>query len=191
MSNLKLFHSLSLSLTHAHAYTQCWGCLVWVPSIYTSHTLYLTSHPNHLGLPLAATIFTIGVIAIFLNYAADAQREETRNTNGECTIWGRKPEVIRATYRTKEGEEKKSLLLVSGWWGVSRHFHYVPELLAALCWTLPALFTSVIPYCYVIFLFVLLSNRAVRDDRRCAEKYGKYWQLYCEKVPYKILPFIF
>ena len=33
---------------------QCCGCLVWVPSIYTSQTLYLCMHPNHLGLSLAS-----------------------------------------------------------------------------------------------------------------------------------------
>ena len=170
---------------------QCWGCFVWLPSIYTSHTLYLTNHPNNLGLPLAAIIFTIGALSIYLNYNADWQREKTRNTNGNCTIWGKKPEVIHATYHTTEGEEKNSLLLVSGWWGVSRHFHYIPELLAALCWTLPALFLSPTPYFYFIFLLLLLTHRAIRDDKRCAEKYGKFWDLYCSKVPCKILPFIF
>ena len=48
---------------------QCWGCFVWLPSIYTSHTLYLTNHPNNLGLPLAAIIFTIGALSIYLNYS--------------------------------------------------------------------------------------------------------------------------
>lgn len=176
---------------HTHTHTQCWGCLVWVPSVYTSSTLYLTAHPIQLGLPLAVAIFTIGTIGIFLNYAADAQREMVRNTNGNCVVWGSKPEVIHATYYTEDGEEKKSLLLVSGWWGVSRHFHYIPELLAALFWSLPALSTSIVPYFYFIFLCILLTNRAIRDDRRCAEKYGKYWKMYCEKVPYKILPFIY
>lgn len=34
-------------------------------------------------------------------------------------------------------------------WGLSRHFHYVPEILAAFFWTLPALFNHV---CLVLFL---------------------------------------
>jgi hypothetical protein len=28
-------------------------------------------------------------------------------------------------------------------WGLSRHFHYVPEILAAFFWTVPALFNHV------------------------------------------------
>ncbi|KAF5807426.1 putative 7-dehydrocholesterol reductase [Helianthus annuus] len=27
----------------------CWGCLVWVPSIYTSPGMYLVNHPVSLG----------------------------------------------------------------------------------------------------------------------------------------------
>lgn len=170
---------------------QCWGCLVWVPSVYTSHTLYLTAHPNDLGLPLAAFILLSGVAAIYINYNADNHKEHVRNTQGACTIWGKKPEVIHATYYTSKGEEKKSLLLVSGWWGVSRHFHYIPELTAAFCWTVPALFSSLLAYFYFIFLVILLTHRSVRDDKRCMEKYGSYWKQYCEKVPYKIIPFVF
>ena len=159
--------------------------------MYTSPSLYLIAHPNCLGLPLAAAVFAIGATAIFLNYDADSQRERARSTNGECQIWGKKAEIIRTAFVTNEGEQKKSLLLVSGWWGVSRHFHYILELLAALCWSVPALFQSIVPYCYFFFLLILLSHRAVRDDKRCAEKYGRFWDQYCERVPYKILPVIF
>lgn len=170
---------------------QCWGCLVWVPSVYTSHTLYLVEHPVQLGLPLAAAIFAVGISTVFINYQADYQREHVRNTNGKCTIWGRSPDIINATYRTAKGEVKNNILLTSGWWGVARHFHYVPELTAAFCWCVPALFDSPLPYFYFVFLLVLLVHRSIRDDKRCQEKYGKYWTMYCKKVPWKILPYIF
>ena len=91
-------------------------------------------------------------------------------------------------YTTEKGEKKESLLLASGWWGIARHFHYVPEILGALFWTLPALFSDVLPYFYVVFLTALLTDRAFRDDNRCAIKYGEDWKAYCRKVPYKILP---
>ena len=88
----------------------------------------------------------------------------------------------------KRLRKKKSLLLVSGWWGVSRHFHYIPEVMGAFFWTVPALFDNFLPYFYVIFLAILLTERAFRDDNRCAFKYGKDWDTYCERVPYKIVP---
>ncbi len=45
----------------------------------------------------------------------------------------------------------------AGWWGLARHFHYLPEIIAALLWTVPALFTHVLPYFYVTFLTLLLT----------------------------------
>ena len=74
---------------------------------------------------------------------------------------------------------------------MSRHFHYVPEVLAAFCWSVPALFENFLPYFYVTFLAILLTHRAIRDDRRCALKYGTDWDEYRKVVPYKIIPGIF
>jgi 7-dehydrocholesterol reductase len=179
----------SLDIMHDRAgFYICWGCLVWVPSVYTSSTLYLVDHPNHLGPVVAAAIAVLGVASIFMNYAADAQRQRVRATDGRTTVWGKPPVIIVGHYTTEKGEHKESLLLASGFWGISRHFHYVPEILGALFWTLPALFANVLPYFYVVFLTALLTDRAFRDDNRCAIKYGDDWKAYCEKVRYKILP---
>ena len=179
----------SLDIMHDRAgFYICWGCLVWVPSIYTSSTLYLVGHPNHLGTPLACLIFVLGTASIFVNYAADAQRQRVRATNGKTTVWGKPPEIVVGHYTTESGEKKESLLLASGFWGISRHFHYVPEILGALFWTLPALAGGVLPYFYVVFLTALLTDRALRDDKRCAIKYGEDWKTYCAKVKYRIVP---
>lgn len=80
------------------------------------------------------------------------------------------------------------MLLLSGWWGIARHFHYVPEILSSFFWTAPALFDHVMPYFYVIFLTILLFDRAFRDDARCAAKYGKYWDAYKKQVPFLFFP---
>jgi len=179
----------SLDIMHDRAgFYICWGCLVWVPAIYTSSTLYLVGHPNHLGTPVAALLFVLGVACIFTNYAADAQRQRVRATDGKTTVWGKPPVIVVGHYTTEGGEKKESVLLASGFWGISRHFHYVPEILGALCWTLPALFGGVLPYFYVIFLTALLTDRALRDDNRCAIKYGQDWKKYCALVRYRILP---
>lgn len=181
----------SLDIMHDRAgYYICWGCLVWVPGIYTSSTLYLVNHPNHLGIVLSLLIFTLGAVSIIINYLADRQRLIVRMTQGQTKIWGKEPTLITAKYITDKGEKKQSLLLASGWWGISRHFHYIPEILGAFFWTLPALFDNALPYFYVTFLTILLIDRAFRDDKRCAEKYGDDWKRYCQYVPSKIIPFI-
>ncbi|WP_068470219.1 7-dehydrocholesterol reductase [Candidatus Protochlamydia phocaeensis] len=181
----------SLDIMHDRAgYYICWGCLVWVPGIYTSPTLYLVNHPVHLGPVLASLIFGVGAASILINYWADRQRQIVRASAGQCTIWGKPPLLTVARYTTERGERKQNVLLASGWWGLSRHFHYIPEIVGAFCWTVPALFHHFLPYFYVLFLTILLAERAFRDDRRCAKKYGDDWQAYCQKVPYKIIPYV-
>jgi len=179
----------SLDIMHDRAgFYICWGCLVWVPAIYTSPTLYLVNHSNHLSWPTAIIITTLGISCVIINYLADAQRQRIRATNGSCKVWGKKPEIIVAQYTTAQGETKQNLLLASGWWGLSRHFHYLPEILAALFWSIPALFEHVLPYFYVVFLTILLFHRSMRDEQRCHTKYGDDWEAYCKRVPNRIIP---
>jgi 7-dehydrocholesterol reductase len=48
-----------------------------------------------------------------------------------------------------------------------------------------------VPYVYVTFLTILLTDRATRDDRRCRAKYGASWEEYCRRVPWKIIPGVY
>ncbi len=165
--------------------------MAWVPAVYPLAAQYLVLRPHDLPWPIAAAIFVLGVAAVFINYDADAQRQRVRATNVNTRVWGRPPELIRASYVTADGVEHESLLLASGWWGVARHFHYLPEVMLALAWSLPAGFSHFLPYFYVIYLTILLVDRAARDDRRCRRKYGEAWNEYCQRVPWKIFPGIY
>lgn len=182
----------SLDIMHDRAgFYICWGCLVWVPCIYTSSSMYLVHHPIHLGNFWAMAIFLAGSTSIIINYLADRQRQRVRANRGACLVWRRTPSLIEATYQTQDGQTKQSLLLASGWWGLSRHFHYIPEILGSFFWALPALFSNFMPYFYVVYLTILLVDRAFRHDERCALKYGPSWDTYCERVPYKIIPYVY
>jgi 7-dehydrocholesterol reductase len=170
-------------------YYLCWGCLVWVPSVYTCHSYYLATNGPELSALVGGTIFVLGALCIWINYDCDHQRYIFRQTNGQCTIWGKKPEYIVAEYSTASGEKKSNLLLLSGWWGWSKHAGYNFEILSAFFWSAPALGSALwCPYFYVIFLTILLVDRSFRDDDRCGKKYGKSWVQYSERVPYKIIP---
>lgn len=181
----------SLDMMHDRAgFYICWGCMVWVPCVYTSPSMYLVLHPIHLSFVWAILISVLGFASIMINYWADRQRLMARTTQGDCKIWGKKPVTVLANYRTTEGDKKQTILLASGWWGVARHFHYIPELAGTFFWSVPALFENFSPYFYLSFLTVLLFDRAFRDDRRCSTKYGQDWNKYCELVPYKIIPLV-
>lgn len=83
-------------------------------------------------------------------------------SDGKALVWGAPPQAIRAQYRTGDGRTKTSLLLVSGWWGLARHFHYLPELVAAAIWSMPAFHFAIMPFVYLAFLTILLLDRAYR-----------------------------
>ena len=187
----------SMDIQHDRAgYYICWGCLVWVPAVYASPALYIASVKPAvtLGAPVSATFLILGLLSIWINYDSDRQRQTFRSTDGKALVWGKKPVIVHAEYQVLKNDRwvtKKSILLASGWWRIARHFHYLPEITASFFWTAPALFAKLPPYLYVVFLTVLLIDRAMRDDQRCSLKYGKHWKKYCELVPYKIVPGVF
>ena len=165
---------------------------MWIPAVYTSPAQYLLAHPHTLGPLRAGAILAAGALSVYLNFDSDRMRQVVRAADGRAKVWGRPAEVIRAKYMTASGELKESILLVCGWWGLVRHFNYVPELLAAFLWTAPCGFAHFLPYFYTCpFLTTLLFDRARRDDTRCLSKYGAYWEEYRRRVPYKIIPYVF
>lgn len=182
--------TIDISVDRAGYYI-CWGCLVFLPAVYTSVSLYLVNHPIVLDPVTAGLVFLAGALSCGANYVADRQKLIVRKTNGNCTIWGRRPEVIRATYRLENGGVGENLLLVSGFWGLARHFHYVPEVALSFFWTIPVLFENILPYTYVVYLTILLFHRTFRDDRKCKSKYRESWEEYVQRVPYRVIPYLF
>ena len=51
--------------------------------------------------------------------------------------------------------------------------------------------TNLLPYILAIQITLLLIHRAVRDNGRCAKRYGYAWEQYCSRVKYMILKPIF
>jgi 7-dehydrocholesterol reductase len=169
----------------------CWGCLAYVPSVYTLVCYYLAKlapSDDIVTVPVAVAMFALGIALTLLNYWVDVQRTRFRDTDGKGLIWGAKPVVLRAPYVTEDGKTRMSCLLCSGWWGVARDIRYTFEMGATLAWTIPALFTHFVPYYYAAFLTILLIHRGERHERRCAKKYGDVWKKYSEIVPGRWFP---
>lgn len=70
----------------------------------------------------------------------------------------------------------------------SRHVNYLFELLATYTWAPLIQFEYLMPFSYSIFLTILLLHRIARDEERCHLKYGKPYEEYCRRVPYRLIP---
>jgi len=185
----------TIDIAHDHfGFYLAWGDTVWLPFMYTLQGVYLARHPISLPWWGCAATLLLGLSGYFIFRSVNHQKDYFRvemKTNGKCTIWGKPAQYILATYTTTDAEKKQSYLLASGWWGLSRHFNYVGDLLNALSYCLACGFGHVLPYFYFLFMLCLLVHRSFRDDIRCRQKYGAYWDKYCRLVPYKIIPYVF
>ncbi|KAF2664048.1 ERG4/ERG24 ergosterol biosynthesis protein [Microthyrium microscopicum] len=49
----------------------------------------------------------------------------------------------------------------------------------------------IVTYFFMLYFAVLLIHRERRDEEKCRAKYGKDWDEYCKKVPWRIIPYIY
>ncbi|KAJ3107369.1 7-dehydrocholesterol reductase [Phlyctochytrium planicorne] len=182
----------TIDIAHDHmGFYLAWGDSVWLPWMYTLQSHFLVRHQLDLSLPYFLLTLGVGLGGYYIFRAVNNQKDEVRRTNGDCKIWGSPAKVIRTEFVTSDGKTRKSLLLISGFWGVSRHFNYVGDLLISLAMCMTCGVGYLLPYFYIIYMTILLLHRIARDDARCRGKYGKYWDQYCKAVPYKLLPYIY
>lgn len=160
-----------------------WGDTAFYPYFYAIPLWATAELPN----PRTPVILTSIYVFIFflgwcLSRGANMQKY-TFKKNPSKSFLGLKPEVI---------SDGKRSLLVNGFWGLSRHVNYLGEILMAtgivLCTGYPS---SVLLWLYPLYYVALLVPRQVADDKRCRVKYGKLWEQYVKKVPYRIVPYIY
>uniref|UniRef100_UPI00358EB77B delta(14)-sterol reductase TM7SF2-like n=2 Tax=Myxine glutinosa TaxID=7769 RepID=UPI00358EB77B len=157
------------------------GDLAWVPIVYSLQGVFLLNHPRNLHWTAAILIFLLKAAGYMV----------FRGSNSEKNTFRKNPKDPRVsnllTIPTSTGKQ----LLISGWWGILRHPNYLGDLMMALSWSLPCGFTHVLPYFYVVYFGMLLVHRAARDELQCQRKYGVAWQVYCRRVPDRIIPFLY
>ncbi|CAG0919249.1 unnamed protein product [Notodromas monacha] len=184
------FWTLDVALDRA-GYYLCWGCLVWVPVLYTFSSYFMVAHPPLTSPLISLLIFFVGLSAVIINYAVDREKEIFRKTGGECEIRGEPAKYIDVEYVDEKKRLRKSKLLISGFWGTLRHLNYNFEILAAFSWSCVGWHHGLAPFYYVVFLTGLLVHRVFRDEEKCRRKYGKYWEKYCSIVRYRMIPYVF
>lgn len=82
--------------------------------MYTLQAQYLARYPVHMSPVAFWSVLLMGLGGYWIFRAVNHQKNLVRRTKGECTIWGRPAEFIRATYTTTDGVRHESLLLCSG-----------------------------------------------------------------------------
>lgn len=156
--------------------------LVWMPFNFTLQQQYVLAARPELPTAAAIALVVLNSAGYFVFRDSNLQKQRFRR-DPTRRVWGKSPVTMDTARGTK--------LLVSGWWGLARHTNYLGDLTMAFCWCLACGFGSIVPYFYVLYFAPLLLNRERRDHAMCKRKYGADWDRYCEKVPYRIVPFVY
>ncbi|NXY47472.1 LBR protein, partial [Ceuthmochares aereus] len=172
----------TMDITHdGFGFMLAFGDLVWVPFVYSLQAYYLVGHPNAISWPIAAAITVLNCIGYYIFRSANSQKNNFR----------RNPSDPKLAYLKFIPTATGKGLLVTGWWGFVRHPNYLGDIIMALAWSLPCGFNNILPYFYVIYFICLLVHREARDEHHCKQKYGLAWERYCQRVPYRIFPYIY
>lgn len=172
----------TMDITHdGFGFMLAFGDLVWVPFVYSLQAFYLVGHPIAISWPVAAAITILNCIGYYIFRSANSQKNNFR----------RNPADPKLSYLKVIPTATGKGLLVTGWWGFVRHPNYLGDIIMALAWSLPCGFNHILPYFYVIYFICLLVHREARDEHHCKKKYGLAWERYCQRVPYRIFPYIY
>nr|XP_033792668.1 delta(14)-sterol reductase LBR isoform X2 [Geotrypetes seraphini] len=172
----------TMDITHdGFGFMLAFGDLVWVPFVYSLQAFYLVNHPTKISWPIASAVIALNVFGYAIFRGANSQKYAFRRNPNDPKLAHLK------SIPTATGKN----LLISGWWGLVRHPNYLGDIIMALAWSLPCGFNHILPYFYVIYFTCLLIHREARDERQCKKKYGLAWEKYCQRVQYRIFPYIY
>ncbi|MFT4572596.1 MAG: protein-S-isoprenylcysteine O-methyltransferase Ste14 [Hyphomicrobiaceae bacterium] len=161
-----------------------WGCLVFYPFFYPVGLWATAEAPNpHTPTALLAFYCAVFFSGWALARGANLQKYQFK-LDPDAKAFG-----ILDPRKLTDGKRN---VLTGGFWGLSRHINYLGEILMASGLALVLGNPLAIgPWLYPLYYVALLVPRQLDDDRRCAERYGHLWTQYCERVPWRIIPFVY
>lgn len=189
------------------------GDLVWVPFVYSMQTRYLSVHPVSLGPWGIAGMLTLIGIGFSIFRSANSQKNRFRTNPND-------PAVAHLKYiQTKRGSKlltsgwwgvARHINYLGDW--IQSWPYCLPtgmagyQILTADTWAQDAVvmldgrkvvqgdakgWGMLITYFYIVYFGVLLVHRDLRDDEKCARKYGEDWEKYKKAVRWRIVPGIY
>ncbi|XP_020300602.1 delta(14)-sterol reductase isoform X2 [Pseudomyrmex gracilis] len=161
-------------------YLTCVSHLLYpfLTTLTTRFFLYQKAKLNYF-VGIFIVIFVIGYV---LYRASNSQKNAFRKNPLSPTL------PLIETIPTLRGKK----LMVSGLWGYVRHPNYLGDIV--MQWSVASIslpIVDVLPYYAAICCVFVLTYRAVRDNRRCQERYGYAWEQYTSRVKYMILKPVF
>ena len=180
-----------------------WGFMVifWnfagVPFTYCYSIVCMAAHPPEYYRFSTLTYIFMFSLLLFAHFVFDssmAQKSRFRmQLQGTLKVRWSFPQWPWSTLKDPRylQTEHGNALLIDGWWQFLRKPNYTADWTQAFLWGAIAGTRSVIPYYYSLFFLAVLTHRCGRDFERCARKYGKDWEKYCQIVPYRFIPFVY
>ena len=160
-----------------------WGCIAFYPFFYSIPIWSVVELPS---AETPAFLLVIYALVFFIGWGL------SRGANLQKYYFKKNPNKSFLGITPKTISDGKRILLVNGFWGLSRHINYLGEILMAIGIVLAVGHPLVPwPWLYPLYYVVLLFPRQMDDDKRCAAKYGLLWDQYLERVPYKIIPYVY
>lgn len=160
-----------------------WGCIVFYPYFYAIG-LWAAAGLSDPGTP--SWLLVIYAMVFFSGWSL------ARGANMQKFFFKRDPSRPFLGIMPQTITDGNKILLVNGFWGLSRHINYLGEILMATGIVLSLGYPGMIwPWLYPLYYVALLFTRQADDDRRCAAKYGDLWKTYVAKVPWRIIPRIY
>ncbi|MYA17109.1 MAG: DUF1295 domain-containing protein [Gammaproteobacteria bacterium] len=164
------------------------GCIVVYPCLYPVVLWGTAGLPAPEIDPQLTVLWLGGAAVVFL-----AGWVITRGANLQKYVFKRWPErAFLGFMKPATVSDGRKTLLVSGFWGMSRHSNYLGEILEALGMALAiGHFANAWTWVYFVYLTGFFIVRERIDDRRCAGKYGELWTEYRAKVRHRLVPGIY
>lgn len=161
-----------------------WGCLVFYPYFYAVGLWGTADLPNPDPAP---ALLILAALTFFAGWAL------SRGANLQKFTFKVAPDrAFLGVFRPRTVSDGQRTLLCSGFWAVSRHVNYLGEILMgvglALALGHPG---SPWPWLYPLYYVALLLPRERADDKLCAAKYGPLWDEYRQRVPHRIIPWVY
>ncbi|XP_052077618.1 delta(14)-sterol reductase TM7SF2-like [Mytilus californianus] len=186
--------------------------------VYTADNLYHESFIVYIremsreGCGITLLVYVIGIpieYGLVVSYVATTKHElplycllliavifllgywTYRSSNNEKSHYRANPDdPIFKKYETITTASDKHLL-VSGWWGMSRHPNYLGDIVMHVAMSFAAGFTNFLPHLNATLITSMLLHRERMDCDECKDKYGEDWEKYCHRVKWRVIPYIY